>query len=782
MKETFKETYLPLIILFIFLVGYFLLLISSSKVVVNYDTVAHFYFSYVLNKAFENHLFFPSLNLFNGLAYYTGYPSLCYYFFPLIKLLFSDITLAWNIYLFLVVVGIALASFYLAKRLDLPSFYALIFGILVILFRNYTCCSEFGASNIFGIGVLPFSFSFIWFPLFLGNVISNLETSFDSGKWWKYALGGFLGALVFYSHYYTFLIVEMIIAMYFLFGLSKNNLSSRFKSFILIHCFLLIFISPGLLVNLVNSSDLLNDAAPLALEPILKRAPLLFQKASGESLDYKLPFVAIWSIIFLALAGLSVLFKKIKSDFFSDNQKIIALGLSFAAVFIIFALLLPFSKIKLPYEFVYAHLYGRFLAFVKYFFLLFFVLGWYFFFHWLFKNKTSKFYSNFSYGLLVFVVSVFYIYPSLEYLNINYIDSPQEKKIMKDLKSISEHLNSFSSNEKSNLLVSPSADIYYEKFFLPYYSNVDFIPQIGAWWPSWKKRNFHHYIFDAYSMANPQLLDNLFNDFNVNYLLVRKEETSREDLKQLSEVVEEGDILALLKTKKFYPKIETINSVVILVDDKLYVKDFTAALNLYKNTLFNKNYKIILVTPKQLLSQAANLQKMSPFVKGIVIRDVSPQNCKYISEFLEKGGSNFSNIIYQVQSVNNVCNLSLKSFQEQEIAQLTATDKDIILYYQINDWQYYIYPNQLKPIIVKVNYDYNWKAVQGDKIISSFFILPSHLLIMPENLETISLSYTNDSFIIKGVIIAILVFLTLIGFLVLRARRQKRKSEYLNND
>jgi len=748
--------YFSIFILFSFL--YFIPIFKCHGSILNWDSFAHFYLSNFLISGLKHFLVFPFVNIFGGINYFLNFPSLFYYIFAgLYFLLFRifPINIIWNIYLYLIIISFGVGIFFLFKKLKIHPYFALLVSILITLFRNTQCCSEFGSSNIFGIGILPFSFSFIWIPFYISYTIEILESleSFNNAKavYQKALLASIFGALIFYSHFYTFLIMEIFIGIYFLLNLNRNNYKRLIKNFIILNVFLLILLSPYLLHYIKDSYQFISNNNIVSAKETIERLKLFFIPGSKESLDFLFPSVIISGFISIVLLFVAVFSKK----FFFNHLIFIKLLISFILTTIIFVYFPVFFKIKLPFEFSYAHFYGRFLAFFKYFYLLFAILGLYVLSQLVAKRKII-------YLILLGIIGIIVvtnIISSLSYFEINCANLVLDS-VSKEFLDISRYLGL----KKGGVLISSFVDNYYQKFLVPNLTMVDFYPSIAAWWPSIKNRNYNYYLFDDYQKREQDKIMSWLNDFGINYIVTIK----NDDLSWLNFVkLYEGNNLCLWEKKNKTPKIEHVSNLIAVIDDEMYFRNFNSALKLYNNLSTNNIRAIIVPT-----SNINDVLPLMPFVKVIVIGKV--HNCVKIQDFLLN--LNKSNNIPLYKLDENSCNLKISNFTP-EFLNSNIYNEAQLHYEVVNPWFFSIKSPHIKPILIKTNYDTNWIVLQNDKRLKVFLSLPQNLVIFPTSTQDIVIKYENDQIIICCIIIVIGMMLALSIYLKIKNNHFYEKSK-----
>ncbi|MGC9046999.1 MAG: hypothetical protein ACP5IC_02705 [Minisyncoccia bacterium] len=765
MVSSERSYLLGLIIFIIFSLIYFSPVLKCRGYVLNWDSFAHLYFSNVLVEGLQNKILFPSLNIFGGITYFQSFPSLFYYGFALTYFFlqkFLGINIIWNLYLYLITISLGLGIFFLFRKLKINSYFALIFAILIVLFRNSQCCSDFGASNIFGIGVLPFSFSWIWIPFFIGYTIDlleliekkNFKNRFINFSLYKtIVLDAVFGALIFYSHFYAFLVIEVFISLFILLYLNRKNYKELIISFLVLQLVLLILIMPYFIHYLKDSYQFLIKSNLFSITDIINRLKIFFTVGSKESLDLLFPWISLSGLLYLILLIIQLFIKRKYGNYFI----FLKLTISFFLTILIFIYLIPILKIPLPVEFAYANAYGRFLSFIKYFYLFFSIVGLYWLFSIFNRNKIIASILLICINILIF----FNVISSISYFENQCLDL-QSDPVSKEFLNI----NSYLKWTDGGVLISDLADNYYQKFLVPYFTNIDFYPSIAAWWPSIKGRNYTYYLFNDYKEKNYKNLSLWINDFGIDYIITLINEN---DLSNLNfNRIYVGNIFELWKKNSTQPKAEYLSNLILFIDDEAYFKDFNKSLSMYKQ-FRDSGYKVVVV-PSFALN---NLHLDGMFIKAIIIGQIS--NCSQLDSYLKT----IKDLDIQILQLKNSNNRNLKINYKDLSAFNDKPSSDnprVATLDFINPWRFRIKNVFKEPILLKMNYDHNWNIFQDGKKLNKYLILPQNILIIPQSNNDIFVSYENDKIIIWYTKIIILLFISSYIYFL-----RKNNSNFINS-
>jgi len=339
----------------------------------NTDTFGHFYASWSTLTSLKQGVLFGNYDLYGGIDNFISYSSLFYYclaFFYLLVSKLITIQLAWIIYLFTIVLLISFGIFNLLKKLGFPFLVSLFASLFAISFR-YSMLSDFSPSVMYEIGLAPFVFSFIFLPYFLINFYNLISQPYRK----KYAIySAILLTLILLAHLYTFLVVLIFILFIIIIGsfkyLIKHSKQNK-QVFFSIFRFLIFFFTTSsfwiyaFVVDKPYSSATSYEKLPIFSN--LQYYVQLIHNDFGQGIDARIPILLVFGLIGI----LTIIRSK-----FLRKEKI------FFLIFIISAIALSFGFSNLLFipsttSFSGAHVYGRALAFVKYFWIIFSAIGIY---------------------------------------------------------------------------------------------------------------------------------------------------------------------------------------------------------------------------------------------------------------------------------------------------------------------------------------------------------------------------------------------------------------------
>ncbi|KKP88029.1 MAG: hypothetical protein UR93_C0024G0008 [Berkelbacteria bacterium GW2011_GWA2_35_9] len=345
---------------------------SCNGYLLNTDTYGHFYASWSTLTSLKQGVLFGNYDLYGGIDNFISYSPLFYYCFALFYLLvskFISIQLAWIIYFFLIVLFISFGIFNLLNKLRFPFLVSLFTSLFAISFR-YSMLSDFSPSVMYEIGLAPFVFSFIFLPYFLVNFFNLINQQYQK----KYAIySAILLTLILLAHLYTFLAV-LVFVLFIVIVKSLNYLiRRRTKQTRIIHIvsFLILFLITSsfwiyaFIVDKPYSLATSNEKLPILSN--VQYFVQLIHNDFGQGIDTRIPILLVFGLIGILTITCSQYLRK---------EKI------FLLIFIISAIALSFGISNLLFipsttSFSGAHVYGRTLAFVKYFWIIFSAIGIY---------------------------------------------------------------------------------------------------------------------------------------------------------------------------------------------------------------------------------------------------------------------------------------------------------------------------------------------------------------------------------------------------------------------
>lgn len=338
----------------------------------NTDLFGHFFASNSLIDGLRQKVLFGNYDLHGGMDTLTNYSPLFYYAFALFYLIFSfllSLHVLWIIYLFLIVLVIAVGVYFLLSRLGFTKPEAFFAAIFAITFR-YGLLSDFSPSAMYEIGIAPFVFSFVFVPFCL----LYLFKLFEDKSLKSVFLAALFLALVLLSHLYSLIVLVIFIFFYAIYKIitDKQKRILIIRKLLLFSALFLLLTSFCWFVQIKYASFYISSPTQeLDFSYSVKYLKDFFTNQFGDKLDFRFPILLIFG------------FAGIVSTFLSrrlQKEKV------FLLIFLVSSLLvagavtnfLPLAiRIKFPLAYEYAYNYGRTMAFIKYVWIFFGVIGIY---------------------------------------------------------------------------------------------------------------------------------------------------------------------------------------------------------------------------------------------------------------------------------------------------------------------------------------------------------------------------------------------------------------------
>ncbi len=723
---------------------------------------------------------FGWIDIFGGLPFFKYYPPLFYYFFGILNTLtlnLIEINYLWTFYLFFVVLLTSLSTYYLMRALKFSKLESLFASLFMISWRQ-GFLDDFSPNIIYGIGIVPFAFSIIFFNFYLAFFFKSLEDK----KFSSLAMASVCLALLFLSHFHSFFVGVFFSAIYLAYYLirRKENLLPLFKRMAILSVSSLLLLSFWLIPSLMTydygvHADNIMENKWTYIESFLTN--------EKNALDSHIPFLFSFGFvgIFLAIFG-----KKNK------ESRIFILLLLVSAILITVGIT---NYLKLPFSNLlsYNHAYGREMAFFKLSWILLAVTGIYEFFSLLIK-KPSRFYSVLILVLLIVLADQIL----LKYQRGNDQFSCFDKELfsdgfrnpsifISDVKTISEALKSFPDN--SRVFIDPRASNP-QTMMIPYLTKRGVETSWDAAFVFMRLRQSNYALYDIFSSGDFESFVRMLKALNVRYLVIdtKSEELEKQSpkIEKLPEIKNEKTVptvltaksiyksmaeskefrqiyknrLLLLELKGEYSLVEIKSNAIAIVDDELYWKDLNEWRNYVKTSLKDDRNAWVLSTSEEIPEN----RNIKTFLLGKV-------NCN--SPNVKKLLSRLDIEIVKIKGRNS-CN-----FEDKKIASIGKEDfylkgihydfynESIVQFYDGNTLHFIAYSERKEvPMLIKNNFYPNWEIVQDEKELKKYFVLPQQILIFVEPYKDVKVTFGSQPYEKIGFAISILTVAAIVALIV----------------
>ena len=742
-KIKFFQEYIAYLLIAIYVLIVLYPTFTGHGFLLNDDLFVHFLAGNNLIESLKQGVIFGNFDLYGGIDTLTSYSPLFYYLYAVFGLVFIKIigfALTWNLFLFLIILLVAFGVFFLIRKLGFSTIEAFFAAIFSITFRASTL-QDFSPSAMHVIGVGPFVACFIFVPFCLVYFykVFNAENSKRN-----ILLAALFLTLTFLTHLYIFLGIAIFLFLYAIFRLiSDRKILILSKSCIFFAVFVLLTLFWWISYYNVN---IFSSSTPEKLSSASNFKYILDFLTNNweQKIDRKFPFLLIFGFI------------GIESVFFSERlkkAKIYLIGFLLSSMLYICGIL---DLIPIPMSsgsFAYTYIYGRGMAFIKYVWIIFGVIGAY----EIVSLLTSKLKSEKNRKIILFVLlSAMLVFISTEQYRYSTNEikdfglfrqfelEAEENTVNQDIKNIAGLIN------ENGLSGKIFADNTFDAagkaiFILPVLAkNHGLIVNFPMDRMQVKARQTLYYLYDEANISLNKDFINILDDLGIDFIVTNKNDQRFQNNYEFYQKNGFASLynnqLVLLARQSKSELIEYVDHAFILIDDEIFYKDTQRWKDFYRQSL-NWNTEVILLNSK-------DVYKIDEIKKAVKIEKIlvgKVDSCLVLEDLLIYQDETEVIIIGDYNSCQDKFNFKSSSLSEisdnnknQEKSQSVDYKLELPNKITIND------PEQNRAILVKENYFPNWSAVQSGEKLSTYFVLPANMMIISSSNEVMKINYKDD--------------------------------------